>query len=132
MSDTKPEPISDDDIAADFIEVPEWVDQEITIGQIKDIVRGGCDSGAYMPAVTYHLAMETMGRFGDEVLEYIEDYIDMHTLKGESWSGIAVKFLSCAVETWAHNVDIRDIERTREQEIEDWELDHESEQPNDT
>jgi len=88
------------------IEVPEWVDQDITGRDIAAICQGGCESGAYMPAVTYHEATQTMAEHGDEVLEYIEDaYGELPDVpRGESWSGIAVHFLSCAVELWAGSI----------------------------
>ena len=89
------------------IEVPDWIEQDITNHDIEAIIQGGCASGAYMPAVTYHQARETMGEHGDTVLTYIEDnYGELPDIpKGESWSGIAVFFLSCAVELWATSVE---------------------------
>ena len=35
------------------IDVPGWIDQDITPADVAAIVQGGCASGAYMPAVTY-------------------------------------------------------------------------------
>lgn len=85
------------------IEVPDWIEQSITVNTLKAIEQGGCESGAYMPAVTYHAAAETMGEHGDAVLTYIEEYSDEIPAppKGSSWSGIAVFYLSHAVELWA-------------------------------
>lgn len=84
--------------------VPAWIDQEITGATIAAICQGGCDSGAYMPAVTYHEALETMSEHGDDVLAYIEDFRDVALThpKGISWSGMACFYLSFAVEIWAH------------------------------
>ena len=91
--------------ASDYITVPRWIDQNITLADIDAIVQGGCDSGAYIPAVTYHLARDTMGEHGDDVLEYIESALgELPDMKGESWSGIACKYLSTAVELWASSV----------------------------
>ena len=90
---------------ADLIEgdVPAWIDQGITPCDVAAICQGGCASGAYMPAVTYWQARETMSEHGDDVLQFIEDVRGELTSvpEGKSWSGIAVHFLSDAVELWA-------------------------------
>lgn len=94
---------TDLEISALGVEIPEWVESDITIGQLQSIVQGGCASGAYMPAVTYYQANETMAKCGDDVLEYIENGLGELPApqKGESWSGMAVHYLSTAVELWA-------------------------------
>lgn len=86
------------------IDIPRWIDQDIDNYQVQAIVEGGCASGAYMPAVTYHEARETMNEHGDDVLDFIEDaYGELPTVpEGSSWSGMAVHYLSCAVEIWAN------------------------------
>lgn len=97
-----------DNPVADFgIDVPAWVDQEISGSTIAAIVHGGCASGAYMPAVTYHSALATMNEHGDDVLEYIEGATGElpQPDASESWSGIAVHYLSIAVELWALAVE---------------------------
>ncbi len=85
------------------ISVPAWIDQDITPCDVASIVQGGCESGAYMPAVTYHEAAATMAKHGDDVLNYIHDiYGELPQPKAtESWSGLACFYLSTAVETWA-------------------------------
>jgi len=83
---------------------PEWVDwASLTLGDLESIMYGGCESGAYMPAVTYHEARETMSIHGDAVLEYIEDALgELPAIeKGMSWSGMACFYLSYAVQLWA-------------------------------
>ena len=82
---------------------PKWIVGDQTGCDIAAIMQGGCASGAYMPAVTYYQANDTMAQFGDEILEYIEEsYGEIpQPNKGESWSGIAVFYLSVAVELWA-------------------------------
>jgi hypothetical protein len=84
-------------------EVPAWVRQDISPYDIAAICQGGCASGAYMPAVTYHIARDTMYEHGDDVLDYISDSLDElpKPADQESWSGIAVFYLSYAVELWA-------------------------------
>ena len=96
------DPWEDEEICAKDIEVPAWIDRDITPYDLAGIVQGGCDSGAYMPAVTYHTALATMSLFGDEVLQYIE-YMggDLPDVSGKSWSGIACAYLSMAVEIWS-------------------------------
>ena len=94
------EPIAD--LLADG--VPSWiVDQEITGRELEAIIQGGCASGAYMPAVTYHQAIETMSEHGNDILQYIDDnYGETPTVpEGESWQGINCFYLSLAVELWA-------------------------------
>lgn len=96
----------DDD--ADTVDVPPWIDPNITPADVAAILQGGCDSGAYMPAVTYHQALETMTEHGDDVLQYIEDRADevrVSTLLSKSWAGIACCFVSAAVELWAAGVE---------------------------
>jgi len=85
------------------LDVPDWIDQDITAQDVAAIEQGGCASGAYMPAVTYHQALQTMSQHGDDILQYLQDiYGELPKPRDdESWSGIAVFYLSCAVETWA-------------------------------
>ena len=85
------------------IEVPAWIDQDLSAQDIASIMQGGCASGAYMPAVTYCQASETMSKHGDDVLQLIQDsYGELPTIKSdESWSGIACFYMSIAVELWA-------------------------------
>ena len=92
------------DPVTDFdIEVPAWIDQDISPYDVAAIVQGGCDSGAYMPAVTYHEARETMNEHGDAVLQFIEDsYGELPQPPADtSWAGRACFFMSVAVELWA-------------------------------
>lgn len=83
--------------------VPDWIDQDITPCDVASIVQGGCASGAYMPAVTYYQALETMQKHGDDVLQYIQDNVGELPKPSDdiSWSGLAVFYLSYAVDLWA-------------------------------
>ena len=94
------------DWGASGFEVPEWIDEDISPSTIAAIVEGGCASGAYMPAVTYYDALNIMRDYGDDVLDYLESAVDgpFAIPAGESWGGIAVFFLSTAVELWAFGV----------------------------
>jgi hypothetical protein len=86
---------------------PAWVTGDIDADDIRAINYGGCSSGAYMPAVTYYQARETMSEHGDDVLQYLQDqYGELPQPRDdESWSGIAVHYLSCAVECWAASLE---------------------------
>ncbi len=89
------------------IDVPAWIEQDITGDQVAAICQGGCASGAYMPAVTYFDALKTMSEHGDAVLDYLDAaYGEIPAIPNyESWSGIAVFFLSTAVELWASTAE---------------------------
>jgi hypothetical protein len=98
--------------------IPVWIDAERFTdldaddlrAEVQAIAEHGCMSGAYMPAVTYHLANKTMAEHGDAVMDYIQD-VGGFTVNGNtvlpktslisSWTGLAVHFLSHAVDTWA-------------------------------
>ena len=88
------------------IDVPDWIDQSIAVETVAAILQGGCASGSYMPAVTYHDAAEIMSEFGDNVLDFLNYELGETPapMQGESWSGLACFYLSCAVELWAENV----------------------------
>lgn len=119
----------DDYKAGDYIDVPGWIEPDITAHDVAAILQGGCESGAYMPAVTYHQALDTMRQHGDEVFDHLESAMgEIPQATGrhaESWSGLACFYLSCAVEIWASAIEdeltesIRDeIEESHEPETE--------------
>jgi len=91
---------------------PAWIEDGLEFYDIESIQQGGCASGAYMPAVTYFTAKVTMNDHGDDVLQYIADNLgELPSVpEGESWAGIAVFFLSYAVELWANQFDIDEME----------------------
>jgi hypothetical protein len=98
---------SDETVAAKLgLSIPHWIDSEIGVSTVASIVQSGCNSGAYMPAVTYWQAKETMGANGDDVLQYIEDILGelpspFDRYESVSWGGMACFYLSLAVELWA-------------------------------
>jgi len=81
---------------------PNWITQQITPYDLAAILQSGCASGAYMPAVTYHQALETMSEHGNDILNYLEEaYGSLPAVPNDSsWSGMAVFYLSKAVELW--------------------------------
>ena len=91
----------------DQITPPRWIDQDISPSTVAAILKGGCGSGAYMPAVTYFDALETMHRHGDDVLQYLEDALGELPKPPDdiSWSGLACFYLTYAVELWANSVE---------------------------
>lgn len=98
---------SSDRLEAYGIDVPRWAgaghSHEPLVYDVAAIVQGGCGSGAWMPAVTYHTAAGIMAEHGDDVLQFIQDtYGELPKPRDEeSWGGIAVFYLSTAVELWA-------------------------------
>lgn len=98
------EPISELDVF-----VPRWIDQDITGTTLASIIQGGCASGAYMPAVTYWEAKQTMAEHGDDVIEFITDEMGNLPQPSEdtpqTWGGMACYYLSAAVELWASCVE---------------------------
>ena len=95
------------DIPGLDLDIPAWIDADISPADVAAICQGGCASGAYMPAVTYHAALATMQEHGDDVLQYIEDALGElpQPSRHQSWSGMAVFYLSYAVELWASSVE---------------------------
>lgn len=89
------------------IDVPDWIQQDITPYDIAAIVQGGCASGAYMPAVTYSDALETMKTYGDEIMYYLaEQHGEVPAPPaGETWDGLACFYVSAAVESWANEIE---------------------------
>lgn len=93
-------------------QTPAWIEDGLTVEDIQAIQEGGCESGAYMPAVTYIKARETMAEHGDDVLEFLEEYehVSHYVSPGMSWSQIQCNILSAAVEFWAGQFDLDELE----------------------
>jgi len=82
---------------------PAWIIQPLSPYDVAAILQGGCQSGAYMPAVTYYQARQTMNEHGDEVMQYLEDSLGEipQPPANTSWDGLACFYLSYAVELFA-------------------------------
>lgn len=93
---------------------PEWIKEAgviDSISELQSIQQGGCASGAYMPAVTYHTAGQIMEKYGDDILDYIEStYGELPSVDGKSWSEMAVHYFSCAVELWAGTFNLENVD----------------------
>ena len=99
---------NDEPVLSLGIDVPRWIDQDITPCDVAAICQGGCACGAYMPAVTYWQALETMNEHGDAIFEYIENCygeIPLPTDTDMYWAGMATFYVSIAVELWATSVE---------------------------
>ncbi len=100
------------------LKVPAWIEQDISPYHIAAILQGGCASGAYMPAVTCHQASATMNEHGDDVLDFIQDSQGElpNVPQDTSWSGMAVFYLSYAVELLANSIK-EEIEAVLDEEV---------------
>ena len=110
-----------------FVLVPSWIESDIYATQIAAVIHGGridklgqgCASGAYMPAVTYLEALETMDSHGNDVLDSLNHWRGYDAAKGLSWDEVsrqlddddrmlkAVEWLSLAVELWCHSIAMK-------------------------
>lgn len=64
----------DHDLKVELYSSPLWVDITSLGEDVSwwfDLNQHGCESGIYMPAVTYHEARDTFKRYGSEMLEYL-------------------------------------------------------------
>lgn len=91
-----------------LVNVPAWIEQDITLGTVEDTATHGCSSGSYMPAVTYHQAIKTMAEHGDEVFKHIhEQFWFDNEVPGpgdaQTWGGVCCFYLSMAVELWCQH-----------------------------
>lgn len=93
---------NDEGPVADNMKVPVWIESDISWQQVCAIANTGCESGAYMPAVTYYKAQLTMGHHGDEVFDFLYHMLgEWPAIKDTTWSQMCAHFLSKAVDLWA-------------------------------
>ena len=89
---------------------PLWITEEqpLELSDIHAIQQGGCESGAYMPAVTYNTARDVMHKYGGEIVEYIQDAIGELPAPNESttWGHICTQYYSLAVELWCSQFEL--------------------------
>lgn len=86
---------------------PRWISSDVDIDQLYEIALHGCSTGVYMPAITYHVARETMNTHGEDVMTFLRTaYADdvPQPDRVETWGGIASYYLSLAVEAYASDV----------------------------
>jgi uncharacterized protein YggL (DUF469 family) len=84
-----------------------------SISELQAIQEGGCASGAYMPAVTYHTANKCMTDHSDEVETLLVQHgVEAFTFNPEtdSWYCFASKLVSAAVELWVNQFDLDGVD----------------------
>jgi hypothetical protein len=92
---------------SDYLDVPRWVESDITCLDVAAVCQGGCASGAYMPAVTYWQAMATMNEHSDAIERYLDDSgMDiLESIAYDHWAGVACTVVSSAVELWCSSIE---------------------------
>lgn len=95
------------------IDIPQWIEQDISPHTIAAVNQGGCDSGAYMPGTERWTATNVMAKHGEDVIDYLIETVGHIPMPDEenSWGEICCLYLSTAVETWC----------SAHEELEDWE-----------
>ena len=101
------------------VEIPEWLDQEISLEECLSINESGCGGAAYRPAIIDAEALETMAKHGDEIFEYlIETFGALPEIVSDSWRQMATDYVSAAVEVWCSQF-YEDSEEEGEEEEEE-------------
>jgi hypothetical protein len=97
----------DEEVRKFGIDVPRWIEQDITCSDVAAILQGGCESGAYMPAVTYHQAIKTMEEYDKEILDMCLMYTIpvLPSVIEIGWYSLACWLVSYAVETWCASIE---------------------------
>lgn len=96
------------DIVEEWDNQPEFLEFMRLIESVQElaaIIQGGCVSGAYMPAVTYHTALECMTKHYDSIEEQInsiygDELAFTFNPANEHFAGFCAKLCACAVESW--------------------------------
>ena len=55
-----------------------------SVEKLVSIIEGGSDNGAYMPAVTYHTALECMNKHYESFIEALKDDAEVKTAAVET------------------------------------------------
>ena len=79
------------DLRVELYHLPLWVDISSLGEDVSwwfDLNQNGCESGMYMPAVTYHEARDTFKRYGAEMLDYLANQdIEWHEAFARKFKG---------------------------------------------
>ena len=82
------------DLRVELYSLPLWVDITSLGEDVAwwfDLNQHGCESGMYMPAVTYHEARDTFKRYGAEMLDYLANQdIEWHEAFARKFKGQSV------------------------------------------
>lgn len=83
-----------------------------SISELQAIQQGGCASGSYMPAVTYHTALQCMSEHHSEVEDLLSDYGPEFTFNPteDSFATLASNIVAMAVEHWAGSFDLSGVD----------------------
>lgn len=96
----------EDEVRSFDIEVPAWIEQDITCSDVAAVLQGGCESGAYMPAVTYHQALATMAEHDEAILDMVKNTgATVPDVLEVGWYRFACWLVSAAVESWCADIE---------------------------
>ena len=73
-----------------------------SLAEISAILHGGCASGAYMPAVTYHTAKACLFEMHDSIEDWAGDMEIVFNPLEDSVASFAALLCSAAVENWCY------------------------------
>ena len=86
-------------------QMPDGKGWGLSVSFLRDLCQHGCASGAYMPAVLFTQAKDTMARCGDDVITYIWENLGEvpppETCAHPYYSAWCSHWVSMAVELWA-------------------------------
>ena len=99
---------------SDYLDVPEWIESDITCYTVAAVCQGGCASGSYMPAVTYYQALATMNEYSNRIEQYLND--NGLEFAYDHWAGMACTMVSAAVELWCYSIEEELLELIEEEE----------------
>ena len=95
------------DLQERFNNQPDFVKemQIIDWNDAQAILQGGCESGAYTPAVTYQTAQAIMNQYSDSIETIFEHLDSGYTviewdIMRDTFATFCVKVVSMAVELW--------------------------------
>ena len=93
----------------DFIKKMGAID---SISDLQAIEQGGCESGAYMPAVTYYTAKNIMVEYHSEIENIVSDVVDhfMFNPAIDGFDGFCVEIVSIAVECWVSRFNLEGVD----------------------
>ena len=111
---------------SDYLDVPEWIEGDITCLDVAAVCQGGCASRAYMPAVTYWQALKTMNEHSDKIEKYLDEIAPdiWGNVTYDHWAGIACVVVSYAVELWCSSIEEELLELLEEDEESEEKEDH--------
>jgi hypothetical protein len=85
------------------MQVPAWIDQDITLGMLEDIAKHQCLGAGYLPAINRYEAIDTMEKHGDDLCSWLyqETGEDIPIAGSVSAPDLAIDVVQYAVNLWA-------------------------------